>query len=196
MIPLLLIRHGPTQWNVEGRIQGHTDLCLSEAGRAQVALWSLPEEFRQYDWAVSPLRRAMETARLLGVDHARPDPRLMEMSWGQWEGYTRSELRARHAADLGENERRGLDFCPPGGESARGVRARLEDWITDVRARGRPVGAVTHKGVITAALALATDWDLISKRPYRLDWSSAHLFGLHADGTLTIQRLNIVLAQS
>ncbi len=196
MIPLLLVRHGPTQWNAEGRIQGHTDVRLSDAGRAEVARWSLPEEFHDYGWSVSPLQRALETARLLGVAHARPDPRLMEMSWGQWEGCTRAELRARHGVHAVENEARGLDFCPPGGESPRGVRARLMDWIVDVAAHGRPAGAVTHKGVITTAMALATGWDLTSKRPHRLDWSSAHLFGLDADGTLTIRRLNIGLADS
>ena len=50
MINVLLIRHGPTDWNVKGRIQGHTDVSLSTHGRAQVSRWSVPAEFRQYLW--------------------------------------------------------------------------------------------------------------------------------------------------
>lgn len=194
MIPVLLIRHGPTQWNVEGRMQGHTDVSLSAAGRSEVSGWSLPHEFHNYDWAVSPLRRATETADLLGITNAQPEPRLKEMSWGEWEGYTRAALRKRHGASVVQNEARGIDFRPTGGESVRDVRARFNDWLDEIATRGRPTGAVTHKGVIMVALALATGWDLTSKRPHRLDWSSAHLFSLHVNGSLEIQRLNIALA--
>lgn len=195
MIPILLIRHGPTEWSVKGRIQGHTDVSLGEIGRTEVARWSVPQEFRGYDWVASPLARAMETAHLLGARDACPEPRLMEMNWGRWEGRTLAGLRAANGQDMTSNEARGLDFCPPGGETPRTVQARFRDWVADVVTRGRPVAAVTHKGVIRAALAIATGWDMTSKPPHRLDWSSAHLFQVGGDGGLTVDRMNITLVR-
>lgn len=195
MTPLLLIRHGRTGWNAEGRIQGQADIALSADGRAEVARWSVPREFRDYDWVASPLARAMETARLLGVADTHLDPRLMEMNWGEWEGRTLAELRAANGVSMANNEARGLDFRPPGGESPRAVQMRFSEWIADVAARGRPVAAITHKGVIRAALAIATGWDMASKPPHRLDWSRAHLFRVDGDGGLMVDRLNITLVR-
>ncbi|MFQ5937677.1 MAG: histidine phosphatase family protein [Acidiferrobacterales bacterium] len=195
MIPIVLIRHGPTAWNAAQRIQGHTDVSLGEIGRAEVARWSVPEEFQRYDWVASPLARAMETARLLGGGNARPEPRLMEMNWGQWEGYTETERQTANGLGMADSEARGLDFHPPGGESVRTVRARFEDWIGEVTASGQPTVAVTHKGVIRIALSIATGWDMISKSPHRLNWASAHLFQIDGNGSLGIKRLNIGLAR-
>ncbi|MFC1664607.1 histidine phosphatase family protein [Pseudomonadota bacterium] len=193
MIPLLFIRHGRTEWNIDGRMQGQTDVNLSAVGRDEVSSRSIPEEYKNYSWIVSPLRRARETADLLGITNAQSDPRLMEMNWGEWEGSTRTALRRQHGRSMAENEARGIDFRPTGGESVREVCTRLQDWLSEVATRGRPIGAVTHKGVITVALALATDWDFVSKKPERLDWTRAHLFSLKENGELEIQRLNIDL---
>lgn len=195
MIPLLFIRHGPTVWNAEGRIQGQTDIELSDAGRAEVATWSLPAEFRDYQWTASPLSRAMGTAKLLGASSVQAEPRLTEMNWGTWEGHTLAELRSANGADMAENEARGLDFRPPQGESPRMVQLRLQDWVGDVRETGHAVVAVTHKGVIRAALALATGWDMAAKSIHRLKWDRAHLFGLSGNGKLSLERYNIRLVQ-
>jgi len=195
VIPIVLIRHGPTAWNAERRIQGHTDVSLGEIGRAEVARWSVPEEFQSYDWVASPLARAMETARLLGGGNARPEPRLMEMNWGQWEGYTETERHTANGLGMADSEARGLDFHPPGGESVRTVRARFEDWIGEVTASGRPTVAITHKGVIRIALSIATGWDMISKSPHRLNWASAQFFRIDGNGSLGIERLNIGLVR-
>ena len=193
MTDVLLIRHGPTDWNANGRIQGQTDVSLSAYGRTQVSRWSVPAEFRSYEWFASPLARTMETAQLLGVPDAWPEPRLMEMSWGHWEGRTWEEVCASDTAALAQMETRGLDFQPPGGESRRALTQRLRDWLSDVTGRAEPVAAVTHRGVIHAALALATGWNMCGRPPHRLDWSSAHLFRLRADGRLFVDTLNVGL---
>ena len=135
----------------------------------------------------------METAQLLGVPDARLEPRLMEMSWGRWEGRTWEEVCAADTAALAQIETRGLDFRPPGGESRRALTQRLRDWLSDVAVRAKPVAAVTHRGVIHAALALATGWNMCGRPPHRLDWSSAHLFRLRADGRLFVDTLNVGL---
>ena len=125
MTEVVLIRHGPTEWNAAGRVQGRTDVPLSATGRARVKQWRVPEGFRDYDWVSSPLMRARETASLLGAEAPVIEPRLAEMCWGIWEGETLDALRIRHGASLIENESRGLDFRAPNGESPRevGVRA-------------------------------------------------------------------------
>lgn len=197
MIPILLIRHGRTAWNIAGRIQGRTDTPLSEEGRAELAGRAIPAEFRDWTWFTSPLRRAIETAALLGVAAPREAPELMEMDWGEWEGRTLGELRAENGAAMAENEARGIDFRPTGGESPREVRRRLKGWLQEVAKHGQPAAAVTHKGVIRAALSHATGWELIGKPPHRLDWGCGQLFSLSEDGTsFAPDRLNISLERS
>jgi probable phosphoglycerate mutase len=182
MTPLLLIRHGPTEWNVAGRIQGRADIGLSPAGRAEVRGWRLPEAFAEARWLTSPLRRAKETAALLTDCPVVVEPRLIEMDWGAWEGLSGADLRAAAPAALAANEALGLDFRPPGGESPREVGARLRALVALLAADPRPVVAVSHKGVIRAALALATGWDMRTRPPLRLARDQALALRAHADG--------------
>lgn len=139
----------------------------------------------------SPLRRCIETAALLGAPHAEREPRIAEMRWGAWEGRRLAELRAELGEALRENEARGWDFRPQGGESPREVLARLRPWLAEVAARGLPTLAVTHRGVIRAVLAHALGWDLRGKAPVRLDWHAAHVFALAPDGMPVVERLNV-----
>ena len=194
MTPVLLIRHGRTSWNAEGRIQGHTDIPLSAAGRAALKGLRVPAEYGHLRWYASPLVRAVETAGLLGARELKIDPRLVELRWGEWEGSTKPDMRERHGDAFAENEARGLDFRPPGGESPRELRARLEDWLADVCATRAPVVAVTHKGVIQMALALATGWDLVSRGPVRLDWGCAQHFSVSGTPSrLRLEAPNVAL---
>ncbi len=193
MIHLALIRHGPTDWNEARLIQGHADRALSESGRKAVAQWVLPEELKAFDWFVSPLARARETACLLGIE-ATVEHALIEMDWGAWEGLNSAEIRARYGTE--EFERRtahGLDLRPHGGESPRELRQRVSAWLLGRRAAGAAVGAVCHQGVIRAVLSLATGWDMIAKPPVRLEWAAAQLFAIDADGAVTLERANIML---
>ena len=192
--PLALIRHGTTEWNTDGRIQGSTDIPLSALGRAEVGSWKVPAEFRDFVWISSPLSRARETAALLGANSVAIEPRIREMDWDQWEGLTLADLRKNFAADLTEKEARGVDFHAPGGESPRQVMERIEPWLADIAKAGKPTVAVTHKGVVRAALALATGWDMQDKWPVEIDWSSVQLFAVDDEGRLTAERLNISMA--
>ena len=191
MTSLALLRHGPTRWSREHRLQGRADLELDEAGRAAVGLWRLPAEFAARRWLVSPLVRARETAALLGL-RADIEPRLIEMDWGAWEGQRPEELRASEPGFAIE-EARGLDLTPPGGESPRVVQARLLPLLAELAADPAPVGALTHKGVIRAVLALATGWEMRGKAPARLTWNALHLFELDRSGRPRIERLNLSL---
>ena len=191
--PLALIRHGPTAWTEAKRLQGHTDVPLSPAGRKRVARWRLPPALSTYDWVSSPLSRATETARLLGAAAPAIEPRLKEMRYGTWEGRTLEDLRAELGEAMADNEARGLDFRPDGGESPRELLARLTPWLAEVAKRRRPVLAVTHHGVIRALLSLATGWDMTGRPPQKLDWGAAQTFVLADDGRPAVYRLNVGL---
>ena len=168
MTPVLLVRHGATAWNASGRIQGRVDIDLSAGGRAQVEGWRLPATWAQARVLSSPLRRVRETAALLTGRTPVIDHRLIEMDWGRFAGRRLADLRAGTPAAMAANESRGLDFRPPGGESPREVCARLQALLGELAADPRPAVAVCHKGVLRAALVLATGWDMQSRPPVRL----------------------------
>ena len=194
MSEVLLIRHGRTPWNECGRIQGHQDIGLSAAGRAEIAARRIPAEYADFRWYASPLGRAVETASLLGARDLKIDVRLVELHWGAWEGWTKKQMRACHGEAFAENEARGLAFRPPGGESPAELRLRLLAWLADLCTADEPVVAITHKGVIQMALALATGWDLVSRAPVRLDWRCAQLFSVAGSPPhLEAKQLNITL---
>lgn len=189
-VALVALRHGPTDWNEAGLIQGHRDRPLSPAGRRQVAGWRLPAELAGYRWVSSALTRARETAALLGHPEAEAAPALAEMHWGDWEGCSLAELRAADPAGLAANEARGLDLRPPGGESPRELRTRLRPWLAEAARAERPTVAVCHKGVIRALLALACDWDLTGAPPAKLREACLHRFRLDRAGHPSVERLN------
>lgn len=190
MTPLVLIRHGPTLWNLEKRLQGHIDQPLSEDGRAEVARWRLPQDIVGYRWLVSPLGRARETAWLLGIQAPEVEPLLIEMSWGEWEGQRLPELRERHGQGMVDLEANGLDFQPPGGESPRIVQQRLRELLLRIADEGKPTGAVCHRGVIRALYALASGWDMTGKPPVKLKNASVHRFRVDAEGNPAVEAMN------
>lgn len=192
---LFVMRHGPTTWNEEKRLQGRADIALSLRGRRQVMDLQLPLEFEGIPWLVSPLRRARETASLLGIEEPACEQRLVEMDWGHWEGRKVAELRVELGEEMQSNENRGLDFRPPGGESPREIQERLIPLLLELGSAGGVVGAVTHKGVIRALYALATGWPMLGKPTHRLDWSAAQVFGIAEDGHLTLERANVSLRE-
>ncbi|MEE8333413.1 MAG: histidine phosphatase family protein [Alphaproteobacteria bacterium] len=192
MTRIALIRHGPTEWNEQHRLQGQTDVPLSVDGERKVDGWTLPAEFHDYDWVASPLTRAQQTAAALGLT-PRPEPSLIEMDWGDWEGFTRDELIERYGDGFRERTAQGIDLRPHNGESPREVRARFAEWAAGVALSGRDTGAVAHQGIIRAALSLATGWIMMGKPPAKMDWSSVHLFAVDENGVVTIERLNVSL---
>jgi probable phosphoglycerate mutase len=155
----------------------------------------LPAELAGFAWLTSPLRRAIDTARRLGILDAVVELRLTEMEWGEWQGASLAGLRARLGAEMVLAEAEGLDFRPPAGESPREVQARVKPLLAEIARSGRPIAAITHKGVIRAVLALATGWDMRDKPPHRLSWAAAHLFRLDSTGRPAVERLNLPLAR-
>ena len=198
MTPLVLIRHGATQWNLDGRLQGRADPPLAPESRAAVSAWRLPPEITgaaagDWTWLTSPLARARETAALLHAAPVSVEPALIETDWGAWEGRRLSELRAEGGAAMAAEEARGLDFQPPGGESPRQIQDRLRPLLARLAATGGPTVAVTHKGVIRALYALASGWDMTGRAPEKLRDGCAQRFLLGPGGAPETDQLNFPL---
>lgn len=192
MTLLAVIRHGPTEWNEDARLQGHSDVPLSKSGRHLVASWRVPPQLVDFEWLTSPLKRAVETAMLLTDNNVAKDHRLIEMDWAEWEGRRLVDLRAELGIEMTALEAKGLDFRPPGGESPRDVQQRLQGLLGERRRSAGPTVAVCHKGIIRALYALAAKWDMTGKPPDKLQANCAHLFRITDEG-LEIERLNLSL---
>jgi broad specificity phosphatase PhoE len=192
MTDLLMLRHGPTEWNARKRIQGNTDIPLSAEGREEVSSWRIPARFKDFHCLSSPLIRTIETARILGFE-PEPVDAIRESSWGQWEGRSLAELRAELGPAMTENEARGLDFCPPGGESPRDTQDRLRPWLHTL---SKPTLAVAHKGVIRALYALASGWDMRDKPDIKMKEATAHLFRIDDQGHPVVAAMNISLKEA
>ena len=156
MTTILLARHGETDWNREGRFQGHADPPLNETGRAQAA--ELAAELEGVELAAvysSPLRRAVETAAVVAAEHGLEPvavDALREVDVGSWQGLTRAEIEARFP----EQFARWLDY-DQGWEDGESYERLLELEQDDHAAahEGKRILAITHGGPIRAAFAFA-----------------------------------------
>jgi probable phosphoglycerate mutase len=185
MSRVLVLRHGRTAWNDDGRIQGRTDTPLSPAGRAQVRGWSLPRWTSGATWYASPLARARDTAALLGHPAPLLDDRLVEMSFGAYEGRRLAELRRALGPAMADNELRGLDFHPPGGETPRQVAARFAQFLAQQAAGACDLVVVAHKGILRAALVLARGWDMLGRPPIPIRDDHGFIVTTDDDGRAT-----------
>lgn len=156
---IVLVRHGETDWNRDNRFQGHADPPLNDAGREQARV--LAEELRGEPFAAlytSPLRRARETAAILGPQLAlepRADESLMEVDLGSWSGLTRSEVEARFPVGFARWLEYGHGWDD--GETYEALGGRVVAGLSNIGARhpDMAVLAVTHGGPIRSALAAA-----------------------------------------
>jgi broad specificity phosphatase PhoE len=199
---VLLVRHAETAWNRERRYQGWQDTQLSQAGRAQAEAAGrlLAAEPLAAVWS-SPLRRARETAAAIATPHGLPvrvDEAFREMGFGQWEGLSTEEVRARfpgaHRAWL---ETPHLAIVP-GAESLVEVRERVRTGLGLLRGahEDQRICVVSHgitsRVLILEALGLGLDrvWSLqlsstgISELEFREDWSMVHRMNtlVHLEG--------------
>lgn len=191
---IALLRHGPTEWNAQKRVQGSIDTPLSGDGMAKIRGLLPPEGFETAIVYCSPKLRARQTAECMGMTGLYIDERLAEQNWGEWEGLTRAEMVARDGEDAFIRAGSGLAFRPPGGESTGEVHVRVKSFFAEVAERDKDVLAVTHAGVLRAAYVLATGWDMAAPYPPDLDLTAALILSLAPDGAPSIAQLNVPLA--
>jgi broad specificity phosphatase PhoE len=163
---LYYVRHGETDFNIEGRLQGRRDTEPNAHGRRQAAecaavLHDLfvrdQRQAQDFAYLSSPLKRACQTMEVmratLGLDPLGYDidKRLIEIAYGDWEGLTLSEIETRTAGSLAQRDRDKWDFAPPGGESYRQVAARIGEWYASLT---RDTVVAAHGGGVRALMAL------------------------------------------
>jgi probable phosphoglycerate mutase len=194
MMRLSLLRHGATDWNAAGRIQGHTDIGLSPEGLAKMARLALPPPLASAPRIfASPSLRARQTAEALGLARPKLDARLMEQNWGRWEGLSRAGILEQDGPDafIRAGSTQGEAFRPPGGESTGELHARVAAALRDIAKGEGDATAVVHLGVLRAAYTLATGWAMDAPMPPDLDVSRILVLNLTQDGTPTIACLNV-----
>jgi broad specificity phosphatase PhoE len=141
MPTIYLIRHGETEWNRIGRMQGTLDSPLTERGCAQASQVGqiLLHELGAkpiVNFISSPLGRALQTAEIISkvLDISfTTDTRLMEISLGDWNGYTYSEILKNWRESLFNTNDDNWYFHSPTGETYDDVKTRVSSWLVDVR---------------------------------------------------------------
>lgn len=158
MTDLLLIRHGRTFWNSEGRFQGQLNSDLNEIGQVQVAALGKRFDGQSLDHVYSSdLGRAWQTAEALTQHHSleiQSDVSLRERCMGVFEGSTQSEIQAAHPEAWKSFLDREPSYQIPEGESIDDVLSRSKKFLDQVvqNHAGRRVAAVTHGGWIRVVL--------------------------------------------
>ena len=186
MTRIALLRHFPTSWNREHRLQGQTDIPLTDEARQELHGLAIPAPWDTARIIASPLLRAAETARILA--RGRPvanDPRLVEISYGEWEGQHGADLLADPDSGYVNVEDGGWHLRPPGGESPWEVWERVRPALAGIAAEAAPTLLVTHRALMRVILARAWGWDYDRPEPFRIKRERIYPFTLLPDGTPT-----------
>jgi broad specificity phosphatase PhoE len=164
---LIFARHGETNYNAEGRLQGQLDIPLNARGREQARALGgtlrnlIGSEIDRLDEAqaffASPLKRARETMEIvrdaMGLEPERYhlDAVLKELSFGVWEGLTWSEIEVKDPRGLRARREDRWAFAPKGGESYAMLADRLRPWLGGLNAHAF---VISHGGVARVLMAL------------------------------------------
>ncbi len=188
------VRHGETDWNREGRLQGGRDTALNALGRRQAAaagaalgrvLSGRHLHAADLPFAASPLSRTRDTMELLRAglgllpERYSTDDRLVELSFGRWEGLTWAEIKRADPAAAEARRRDRWRFVPPGGESYAGLSVRVAPWLAEL---APDAVVVAHGGVARVLLHLvggraverATSDDIHQGRVLIFEGGAAH----------------------
>jgi probable phosphoglycerate mutase len=191
---LYYVRHGETDFNVEGRLQGRLDTLLNARGKLQAKeSGDLLRELLARDgrraadlaYVASPMQRARDTMEILRGPLGLPpqpygtDSRLLEISYGDWEGLTLPEIEARTPGLLAQREHDKWDFAPPGGESYRELAARVSDWYASLE---QDTVVAAHGGGVRALMAL---FNVLPKEEATHAQIAQGVVYVFADGTMT-----------
>lgn len=178
---MVLVRHGQTEVNRDGLLQGRSDAPLTALGRLQADRLAEQLAYERPARVVSsPLRRAHQTAEAIGAAAGVPietDERLLELDYGTWEG----RPVARVTADEWKRWRCDPSFSPPGGESLEQVAERVVQACRDAVRTEATIVMVSHVSPIKAAVAWALDADAALTWRMHLDVASISRVSVRAD---------------
>lgn len=151
-------RHGLTDWNITRRIQGQIERDITEVGRGQAArngalLKNLIGNAEGFEFVSSPMRRTCETMEIIrhamGLDpqNYQTDAQLMELNFGDWQGFTEAEIAQQHPERIANRTADKWNFLPPGtkAESYEMLSNRIIPWVESVKTT---TVCVTHGGCL------------------------------------------------
>jgi len=152
---VILVRHGQTQWNIQGIRQGHLDSELTEKGLAQAK--ALGARLAQEKFSAlysSDLGRALQTAQMIAAATGHEivtDARLRERHLGIFQGLSADEIKAKHPEEYKLHRSLGPEYVIPGGESVRQQVARNVAFLNELAYKhvGETIVVVTHGGVVS-----------------------------------------------
>ncbi len=169
--PLYVLRHGETAWNIDRRMQGTKNSDLTPRGRAQAEAMGhalkaeLAREPGPTLFLRSPLGRTLETSLIVGAalgiepSRWRDDPRLAELCYGDWEGFSWKEIEVHTPTAMADWRADPEGFCPPGGETHYELRRRTADALTEIVAASTRTVIVGHgvSGAVLRGINLGLD---------------------------------------
>jgi alpha-ribazole phosphatase/probable phosphoglycerate mutase len=167
MTRFYIVRHGETAWNADGRIQGHTDVELTQAGieQARLAAERLGRERIDSVYS-SDLKRAAATAEIIAAPHGlkvATTPLLREAFLGEWQGLTMQQAAEEFVEEYAAYVSDSIANRPPGGERLEDVIARCSEFLSQAAAE-HPAGRVavaahggSARGIIAAAFGLGPE---------------------------------------
>jgi len=189
MPTIYYIRHGETDWNAEGRLQGVLDVPLNVLGRRQSAGAGriLADLFARdgrsggsLRFVASPLGRARQTMELvrgvlrLPLTEYAIDDRLREIGYGEWEGSTLAQMQARDPEVFARRQVDKWTVSPPGGETYASVQIRVRDWYDSVLV---DTVAVAHGGTARALMVALGMETPASAADLTIEQGAVYVFG-------------------
>jgi broad specificity phosphatase PhoE len=196
-VEIVLVRHGATDWNLQGRCQGSSDRELSEAGIRQAGqIADLLGNEKLSAIYSSHLRRARQTAELISQPHDLPvriAEDLRELDHGELEGLTFNEIKARYAEFLSRWRSEPADICVPGGERLADVAERAWNGLNEIVQRhpdAARILVVSHNFPILGIVCRITETHLNDYRTFHLDPCGVTRLGRDAGSGWTITHVN------
>jgi broad specificity phosphatase PhoE len=193
-VELILVRHGETIWNREGRVQGFSDMDLSDVGVQQARQLALSlKDAPILSIYSSPLIRAQNTARIINEYHHAPthiEPGLMEMDQGDFEGLTFQELMACEKGFLQKWMSDPASVRIPNGESFIELQDRAWKVIEDIVAKSESALVVSHNFTIAAILCKIKNVSLSQFRKVCVDTASRTIIRFE-NGAASIELFNL-----
>lgn len=170
-----IIRHGETEWSLNGQHTGVTDIPLPENGRTLAKL--LQPVLAKESFALvltSPLQRARETCKLSGLgDQADVDTNLMEWNYGEYEGITSRQIHETVPGWLVFND------GAPGGETPEQIGARADRVIAKVRSVRGVVALFAHGHILRVLVARWLDLPATAGRNFLLDTGTLNILSYY-----------------
>jgi broad specificity phosphatase PhoE len=186
---IAFVRHGQTELNRSGRLQGRIDAPLSALGARQAAALARGYASARVTRVLSsPLQRAYATAEAIAASHGlsvEVDDRLIELDYGEWDGLALTDVPAGDWISW----RNDVEFAPPGGERLGDVAERVASFCGDVLTDDLVI-AVSHVSPIKAAVCIALRVDQRSAWRMQLDVASVTRIGRRPDGSAYLVTFN------